>query len=476
MKSHRWIVSFFVLAMAAFPVYEGPLYEPDEGRYAEIGREMLVSGDWIVPRLNGEPHLTKPPFAYWMAAVGTLLCGNNERGARIMVSVAFVGLCLLAAMLGTMLHDRRTGLLAALIHATSLQPFLLGHFLSADVFVSFWQAAAVTAAVAAWKSPLRRGRRLAWLVWFSFGMAFMTKGPPGLLAVIPLLLVGLQRRMAGQPRVIFNIPGLLLFLVVSHWWYVLLVLKDPDLLRYFVVDEVWNRVFTDAHHRDNTPLIYLGGLTIGMLPWTGTWRLVFRSIGTWFQKGSRNIPYPYLLMGGWILPALLVFVFARSRLIMYIGPLFVPLSVLFARARLYRGAPSPLATSPWKLAAWCLLLLGGVHAFRSVQWGRELADVAEAMVQDAGARPFAVINGSGDACGSLPFLSRSPTPAIVLKRHQARASLAEGTLSLVVPRVSDSLIYMLVRTKDMARIHWRRPPPLVVHQGRRLTLLRLDAP
>lgn len=94
-----------------------PLYEPDEGRYAEVAREMFVSGDWATPRLNGVKFFDKPPLQYWATAAAFAVFGVSEWSARLWSSLIGASAILVAGWSATALFGRRVGLTSTLVLA-----------------------------------------------------------------------------------------------------------------------------------------------------------------------------------------------------------------------------------------------------------------------------------------------------------------------------------------------------------------------
>ncbi len=161
------VVWLLLYALLAFGFYGArPLGEPDEGRYAEVAREMLADGVWLVPLLEGRPHLTKPPLTYWAGRGRDEIAGQNAWGARLVVAAAFFGTILCTAALA-----RRWGLSTAqsrasgLVFGSALLPFTGGHILTTDMLLTFWVTLGV---LAAWQSgaaraPPGRGAGVFWL-------------------------------------------------------------------------------------------------------------------------------------------------------------------------------------------------------------------------------------------------------------------------------------------------------------------------
>jgi hypothetical protein len=223
--------------------------------------------------------------------------------------------------------------------------------------------------VEAWvRGPAER-RRWLLAMWLCWGLAFMTKGPPGLLplaAMVAFLAIHDRNRLRG----VFLPAGLLLFAVTAFTWFGFIVYQQPDRLGYFLGHEVVDRVFTATHDRNAQWYggfrIYLPVLLLGALPWSvmavaaaGGPAAAWRKLQARVRERHRET----LLLLYWFLLPLTVFFLARSRLELYVLPLFVPLALIIAR---------PLATGPgWtgrRLAisaaatAIALLALKGVAA------------------------------------------------------------------------------------------------------------------
>ena len=339
------------------------LWDSSEARYGQVAFEMLRSGNWLVPTLAGEAHLTKPPFAYWMAAAGMKLFGINAWGARFFLAFFFTGtLFCLRELARTMGYDRKTALSAAFIFATAIVPFIGGHTLTTDAFLTFWETLGILAAWKVWQQPAQRPDAWRLVFWGAFGMGFFTKGPPALL---PLIAVGIflwMRRGRGRGGALVSLPGIVLFLGLSAWWFVVLIVRDPNLLNYFIGDEVIGRIATNVHERNAPFWIYAPVILLGVGPWLLLWpRLAARVYGRFRQKNLlADDRHLFLLL--WFAIPLVIFLVAKSRMPLYVMPLFAPLSIVMAAiwcTDVYpRLRPSALK---WRAAVaglivWCLAL------------------------------------------------------------------------------------------------------------------------
>lgn len=301
------------------------LLETSEGRYASVARQMLDSDDWFTPRQNGLKHLTKPPVTYWLSATGMQLFGINEFGARFFLSFA-AGLTALGTyLLGKLLFDRMTGLLAAIILVTSI--FFQAQFrgLTTDPYL----AAAETFMVLAFLSFVRKRRRHWELVfWLSAAAAMLTKGPPGLLPLLGLIPAALIMGYKEEVRQLFkSIAGWVIFVFFGLGWYLLIAMTNPGLLSYFLIDETLNRVASTQHQRSAPFYYFFVLLPLGLFPWSSFFLAALKGFICDFRK---DVNVTFLLL--WIAAPLLVFTLSRSKLAGYALPLLVPIALLTAVA------------------------------------------------------------------------------------------------------------------------------------------------
>jgi len=338
-----WLVALLLLIAFAFQGSRA-IWEPDEGRYTGAGINMLESGDWLVPTVDGEhPHLTKPPIVYWAVAGSFGLFGTNEWAARLPGALAFVGTGLLVFGLGRRLLPAKPWL-PALVWALSIGPISGASVVSTDALLMFFETAAMLAFVEALSRDGNSRPRWVVAMWLAWGLAFMTKGPPALLPLLAMVVMLIAHDRHAL-RGLFPVTGLVLFAVVALTWFALIVRQDPDRLGYFLGYEVYDRIFTGTHQRNSRWYqafeVYLPILILGALPW---WPMALVGAGgprTAIGKLRKRIAVrdrEWLLLLYWFFVPLLIFFLAKSRLHLYVLPLFVPLSLMLARA---------LANWPW---------------------------------------------------------------------------------------------------------------------------------
>lgn len=320
------------------------LYETTEGRYAESAREMLETGDWLVPRLDYAPHWTKPPLAYWTIAGGMALFGTNEWGARFGNAAVFVLTALAVSALAGAMWDRRTGFAAGLIYALSPFAVLAASSVHTDSLLSFWELLAV---LCYWRAYRANGSRSAkrWIVgmWGLLGAAFLTKGPPALVVLAAILVFRIYLAATGRRGPgLLSLPGIVLMLGVGLSWYVAVAARTPGLLDYFLGTEVFARIATAKHGRNPEwykPLvIFVPPLLFGAGTALAAWIAEIarnRALFGWASlkrllKEDERIAFLAL----WLIVPLVIFSLAKSRLPLYVLPIFPAVALATARVAL----------------------------------------------------------------------------------------------------------------------------------------------
>lgn len=347
---------FLLLLLAAVLAFNGTrgLWAPDEGRYVAGALEMLRRHDLIGIFLNDDTsHFAKPPLTYWALAAALGAFGKSEFVARLPNALAFVAAAALLLPAGRLVMPRLPAL-PMLLYATMWLPFLGSNFITTDTIGALFTTLAGVSFLflEAGVAP----RRAALAMWAGFGLAFLTKGPPMLLA-LPVFVGWLAWRRNGPAlRAMLLSAGIPLFVVIGLGWYLLAAQRYPGLLQYFVGAEVEGRLLSPEFQRNSNwwggYFVYLPTLLIGGLPW----------LPAWLALGRRRDFVPPLadpvdrLLLAWIGLPLLVFLLARSRLPLYVLPLFAPLALWLAR----RMEPAVAALRPERaglLLAACLALL-----------------------------------------------------------------------------------------------------------------------
>jgi 4-amino-4-deoxy-L-arabinose transferase-like glycosyltransferase len=302
------------------------LNEPDEGRFAEIGREMAASGDYLTPRLNGIEHLAKPPLTYWLIAVSVKAFGANEFAARLPAALAALGTLLAVYLLVGSARGEVTALWTVVVLLSSAQFWGMARLITTDMVMTCFVTWSVWFFWRWYISADRSWRRIA-LFYVFLGLGMMTKGP--VAVVLPLFAVaGLRWRNDDlKLRQMCWGRGALVFLVIAAPWFVAIASVKPELWRYFVVREVVERVATTAHGRIKEWWYFGPALAIGFTPWTAllpTVAVLRGETGT-----ARDLTR---LCGSWTALGFTLFTLSQSKLPSYVLPLFPPLAVLVGAA------------------------------------------------------------------------------------------------------------------------------------------------
>jgi len=328
------VVILAVLFAALFACLLGsaPLVNPDEGRYAEVPREMIASGDWVTPRLDGVPYFEKPPFMYWAVAACERLLGPSEWSVRLAPALLGIAGILVAYGAGRRLYGRDAGFWSAIVLGTSLLYIAFVHLLGLDMAVSVLMSAALFCFIVGVREPPGRGRRLLfWGLYASAALATLTKGLigfliPGAVMFLWLVLIGQWRRL--RP---FYLPsGILIFLAIAAPWHVLMAQRNPDWAHFYFIHEHLERFSDKGHGRYQPFWFFIPIVILGVFPWTGFLWGSFRDAlaGGWARR-KENAEAWFLVI--WAAFILLFFSKSQSKLVPYILPVFPPLAVLVGR-------------------------------------------------------------------------------------------------------------------------------------------------
>ncbi len=316
-----------------------PLSNPDEGRYTEIPREMLESGDWVTPRLNGVLYFYKPPLFYWLEA-GAIAVGGQSLFALRFWPAALSLLGVLGTYLaGRRLFGRASGLASALVLGTSLLYFGLGQVIILDMAVSVFMALALFLFYIALHEDGPARKWLFWSFYLCIALAVLSKGFMGLL--IPGAIIFLWFLLLNEwkkLRRLYLISGSLLFLIVALPWHVLAHLQNPEWFDFYVIHEHFERYLEDVSDRNQPFWYFFVLMPAGLFPW-----VVFlpQALIDAFRSGwqKRREHADLWFLGITVLFILLFFSASKSKLIPYILPAYPALAVLVGRylAKVWRA-------------------------------------------------------------------------------------------------------------------------------------------
>ncbi|HQS83696.1 MAG: hypothetical protein B7Y25_01885 [Alphaproteobacteria bacterium 16-39-46] len=324
----------FILALLAsvlFGAFLGsrPFANPDEGRYVEIPREMLLTHDFITPRLNGVKYFEKPILFYWMEACSLKAFGLNEWAARLVPMIlALVGV-LSVYLAGRFLFNRKTGFYAALTLMTSALYFVFAHIILLDMALTLFLSLGLLSFLGGFYTPPSLKRRLLMYgTSLFFGLAFLTKGVVTLALAGPIIVLWLTFYKLWRKLWPLYLPtSLLLFLGLVLPWHVLVSFKNPEFLWFYFIQEHFLRYTTTIHSREQPIWFFLPCLFFGLFPWVFYAFQSLKKIGsTLLKERFLNEKEGFLLL--WTLFPFLFFSFSHSKLIPYILPIFPSLSLL----------------------------------------------------------------------------------------------------------------------------------------------------
>lgn len=315
-------------ALLLYPTLSFHLFEPDESRYAEIGREMLQRGEWVVPYLQSQPYLDKPPLLYWLIELSYSLFGVQIWAARLVPALAVHGCVLLIYVLGRRSVGERAAFWGALALALAPGWVTMGRLLLMDSLLALWTTLALLSAFEA-----VRGERLRWDWWLlaaaACGLGVLTKGPVALVLLLPPLW--LQRWLTGSGCRIGRIGMLgflLVVLAVTLPWYAAMTQRMPTFARDFIWEHNIRRFLAPFTHQHGIwfyiPVV-LGGLLPGTLLLVPFLRFLFSSDSACAQRRTVELSF-LLLAGGW---CLFFFTLSQCKLPTYIMPAFPLLCLAF---------------------------------------------------------------------------------------------------------------------------------------------------
>ncbi|MDP9014430.1 MAG: glycosyltransferase family 39 protein [Pseudomonadota bacterium] len=471
----RWTypaLAAFVAVMWFCTLPLRPLFNPDEGRYAEIPREMLASGDWVIPHLNGLAYVEKPPLQYWVTALALRVLGQGEFAARF-----YTALCALGTLAMVWLAARRLWGVAAAWQATAVLAGLLlfvvlGQLLTLDMSLTFYMTVSLVGFLLAQD---RGERRWMLLAWFAAALGVLTKGL--VAAAVPaavLVLYSLYSRDFRPWRRLHLSLGLPLFLVIAVPWHWLAANRIPDFLPFFFVHEHLSRYLTPSADREEPWWFFIAVFLVGSIPWTVA---AVRVAATGWRRRAPAGQFDHaLFLWLWLVFVVVFFSLSDSKLIPYILPAMPALGLLIA------------ASPP---AAWRrdLLFIASFTAFMSIVfasasfYGPRLISASDRGPYFAAlAKPLAQIAVLLAVSGLLVLLQRrrDPTRAAVflgvgwclagMLLMRAAGSVAPVYSGVALARAvgaipTDAPVYSVATYDQTLPFYWQRTLKLVAYRG-----------
>lgn len=343
------------------------LLTDDEMRYAEAGRRMVESGDWVVPEYNGSPRYQKPILFYWLQAISQAMFGPTAWAARLPTAVAGTLLVLLIASLSRELWGYLAGVCSGVVLAVTAGVVLLSRMAMTDiVLLLFLQAGLGAFYLAQLRSP---SERKPWYLamWTALSLGFLTKGPIAYVLPTAFLLPWLAVR--GELLVVLReirvTWGLAIALLVAGPWYVTAhIVTDGQFTQHFFVTENVGRFLTNVNPHEAPPFLYVLILIPLTFPWAGLLPQVVRTAVTAPLRGPFREAVPLLLLGQAVL-VFVVFTLSRTRVWTYMLPMLPPLALLVGRWIAQKLASPPSADKPLRPASWAFFAVALLLAIGS---------------------------------------------------------------------------------------------------------------
>ena len=409
-RAARWLALILFATLWFSTLGYRKVINPDEGRYAEISREMVTTGDWLTPRLNGIKYFEKPALQYWATAAAYEVLGPTEFAARLWAGLCGFAGVLFAWFTARKLWGERVALITAMLLASSVWWLSNGHFNSLDMGVSAFMSVAMGAFILAQRdnASAAENRNYMLLCWAGMALATLSKGLIGI--VLPGAVLVLYSLFMLDARLWLKLhmgKGLLLLLAITAPWFIAVSRANPEFAHFFFIHEHFERFTTTEHNRTGSWWYFVPYLIAGMMPWASL--LPQALVQGWRKTAAQRFqPNRFLLI--WAAFIFLFFSKSDSKLPSYILPIFPALAMLTAQvmanlqARVLRwhlgwlalvgiaamvgsyfvaqlqSDRTPLiynqAYAPWVLAAGVAILFTALAAFWQANKGRACLAIA----------------------------------------------------------------------------------------------------
>jgi len=348
------------LFLFCFGLHSRVLWDVDEGMHAVMTKNILLTGDWVTPTFNGENFYDKPILFNWLGAMCFLIFGFNEFAARLPASIFGTAGVLVTYYLGRKMFGSTTGFLGGVILASSAEYLLLSRVVVHDVALTLFTTLALCFFYFGLVDVERR-KRYFLLFWVAAGFAILAKGPLGL--ALPGLVIGvflLATRRLGLIKGMQIGWGLLILLLVAGPWYVAISLRNPDYLRYFLLEKNLGSFASSDTHHAGPIYFYFRALSFGLLPWVTFVPLA--TIGA-IRNRDRGPGDAVLFLLIWAGAIFAFFSLATAKLESYILPIFPAVALLFAlywRAALTEPSPARRRGLLWSWSPLVGLMVAAV--------------------------------------------------------------------------------------------------------------------
>ncbi|MFO1317099.1 MAG: glycosyltransferase family 39 protein [Burkholderiales bacterium] len=424
------------------------LQHPDEGRYAEIAREMAASGDWVTPRLNDLKYFEKPPLQYWLGAATFDAIGVGEWSARLPAALAGLLAVVAVGFTGARLAGADTGAFAALVLAGTVWHAGLAQLLTLDSVLSFLLALALCAFLLAQRAALAPAAQRNWMLvaYAAAAGATLTKGLVAL--AIPgaaLVLYTVATRDTGPWRRLHALAGVPLYLALTVPWFVAIERANPGFARFFFVREHFERFLTESHNRTGEWWYFVPWFVLGVMPWLLVWAWTLPRSWREAPVAAKGFSWQRFCVT-WSAFVFFFFSASGSKLPSYILPMFPALALVVG---------FELTRLPARTLAWIALPLAvGATAFLAA-YPFAYAPLAASLATEGTPLPIYAAFGPWFAA-ALAAWGAGGIAAVVMFRRETAAGKAWGVAALALSMLI-GLKIALVGHDAWARVRSAQP-------------------
>lgn len=311
------ILILFSYVFIFFNLGSYSLKEPDEGRYAEIPREMVEQGDYLVPHLNYVRYFEKPPLLYWATVASYRALGVSEWSFRFPNALAALFCILLTYLFASRRFGDETGLISSILLMTSFGFFAMSRIVTTDMVFTFLLSAAL---FCFYEFYLDGRRRFLNVFFVALALAVLAKGPVAIILMVGTILIFLlaERRLSFLKQMA-SAGGLLIFTAIAAPWFILMCLKEQEFFQFFFVDQHIMRFLTTKHRRSGPLYYFIPVLFAGLFPWS---IFIPRAIVRFWRAKEMRLFFI------WSVVVFIFFSVSGSKLPPYILPIFPALCIV----------------------------------------------------------------------------------------------------------------------------------------------------
>jgi len=303
-----------------------PLFDPDEGRNAEVAFEMVKNKNYALPTFNGKAHISKPVFFYWMDAFSMKIFGKGECQARLPSAVFSLLLILATYLFIRRISSKELAFYSALILATSLEYIIYARYVIFDATLTFFFSVSLYLFYLYFKE---KNKCYLFISYISIGLGCLTKGPVALILPILIFFIFLlfHYNFIKSIKLLYLHLGLPIVFFINLPWYLMVEHAYPGFSSNFLLHENILRFLTPQYHRTGPIVYYIPVFLAGFFPWSIYFCLCIAKKVKLIWKEKDEIQFFSLLWFG------IVFVFfslSHSKLPHYILPLFPAAAIICA--------------------------------------------------------------------------------------------------------------------------------------------------